>query len=135
MTDANMICLDSTALIEILRGGETGEKILADLGDEPLCTTEVNRYEILRAVHRHGRTKERRAFAALCEHLTILPLSAAASAEAARVYGYLGKAGGRIGDVDCLIAGIMLAHDVSTIMTKNAAHFERIGGMEVLGHD
>ena len=130
-----MICLDSTALIEILRGGAIGEKILTDLGDEPLCTTELNRYEILRGAHRHGKTKERKAFAALCEHLTILPLSAVASAEAARVYGYLVKAGKRIGDLDCLIAGIMLAHAVEKIMTRNTAHFHRINGLEVLGHE
>jgi len=63
--------------------------------------------------------------------IRMLDLTPAASEMAASVNRYLARRGERIGDPDTLIAGTCLDAGLP-ILTRNARHFERVPGLEVL---
>ena len=50
------------------------------------------------------------------------------------LYWKLIQKGQRIGEVDALIAAIYLTNGVTTILTKNKKHFDRVPGLKVLSY-
>ncbi len=128
-----MEVLDSTALIDLLRGeNEVLKKI--DL-DRPYATTQINMYELIAGFYRRkvGSRKFAQAMA-LFKNIRILSLNDFGIIRAAEISASLWEKGLATSDSDCLIAGIMLSHNVSTIITKNTKHFSRITGLKVEGY-
>lgn len=125
--------LDTTFLIDLLRGDPSAKLLAKEIGPNHL-TTQVNLYELLCGFYSTphqdiGPIMERAQN--LLNELTLLPLTEQASHEAARITGYLFKKGQPIEDTDCLSAAIFLNNDCTTIVTRNTQHFKRIPGLKV----
>ena len=125
-----MKVLDSTFLIDLLHG-DTATKKIASSG-EILLTTQINMFEVLTGIFYHHNPKEEVLKAMeLFENMRMLKLDENGIVNAARINADLTKNGLKIEDNDCLIAGITLAHNIETIITRNKKHFSRINGLKV----
>jgi len=117
-----MILLDTTFLIDLLRKRENAIKKAVELsGKNRLATTYVNIYELLLGVYSvEGIDYEKKLQDAerLLEKLEILILEKQSAIISAKIGGALSLEGQMIGDVDNMIAGIALANNISTIVTR-----------------
>jgi len=133
-----MILLDTTFLIDLLRKRENAIKKAVELsGKNRLATTYVNIYELLLGVYSvEGIDYEKKLQDAerLLEKLEILILEKQSAIISAKIGGALSLEGQMIGDVDNMIAGIALANNISTIVTRDKEHFQRIKGIRVEGY-
>jgi tRNA(fMet)-specific endonuclease VapC len=121
-----MIVADSDVLIDFLQGREPAAKrITLELESGQLCTTSVNRFELLAGARSARQTK---LIGQLLAALPCLPLDADGADRAAEVRRTLEKRGQGIGMGDSLIAGIALSKQAS-LMTRNQRHFERVPGL------
>lgn len=81
-----MIGLDTPLLLAVLRGGETGRKLLRELGDEELVTTELNLLELDVLARRDpsaGRERRLAGIQRLRQRLTVVPVDMVATQTAA----------------------------------------------------
>ena len=125
-----MKVLDSTFLIDILRKREETEEILNS--NDELFTTQINMYEIIEGFFSETiSTRNKVVIRELFESIKVLPLNDMSIIKAAEIHATLSKQGDMVDYLDCLIAGIALANNISTIVTKNVKHFERIDGIKV----
>jgi len=112
-----MHLLDTSVLIDVLRGSPTATRWLASLEEVPLCS-EVTRAEVLRGV----RSAERARTDRLLEALRWAPVDATISRRA----GELGRAHRRshraLGVADLLIAATALTHGAE-LATGNVRHY------------
>lgn len=130
-----MIFLDTTVLIDLLKGEEKATRFVEELPKtESLCTGTVNIYEIMKGVYslKGNQKKYLDAVETMAANLKVLPLGRNAAGEAAKAYAGLKERGELVGEADCLIAGICIANKISRIATRNSKHFKRIGGLMVL---
>jgi tRNA(fMet)-specific endonuclease VapC len=97
-----------------------------------LAVSAVTVYELLQG-SRTSMERLERAHAFLTS-ATVLDLTQDAAEMAAAVNRELERRGERIGGPDTLIAGICLDAGLP-LLTRNARHFERVPGLEVLGLD
>ncbi len=78
--------LDTPVLLDLLHGHPAARRLLEESGDEELCTTEINLFEleaIARAERRHGRERRLAALDRLRHKLTVLPIDERAAHVAA----------------------------------------------------
>ena len=68
-----------------------------------------------------------------CKEVTVLPLDVESAVIAAKIDAGLIEAGNVIGFADLLIAAIAQCHG-EALVTRNAKHFRRIPGLEVIGY-
>jgi len=125
-----MKLLDTTFLIDLLRGKKETEKIFR--GNELLLTTQINMYEVIRGLFLRNVSSARFVeVMELFETTRVLPLDDGAVLRSAEISAGLIKNGETVADADCLIAGIALSKGVTAIVTKDAADFSRIEGLSV----
>ncbi len=132
-----MIFLDTTVLVDILAGESKAVELTRKLSKESdLYTSTVNIYEIMKGIYsRRGNTKKYTdALETLMANIYILPLNHPASVESAKIYGELREKGEFIDEPDYLIAGICRSNNVRKIVTRNAKHFRKIRGLEVIAY-
>lgn len=126
--------VDTSFLIDILRGHEPALKELARLEQRPeaLHIPTVTLFELYRGLARSSDSigEEERIEEVLGSRPT-LPLSPEAARKGGREDGDLAKEGSPIDPEDAMIAGIALAHGMP-VVTANADHFERVEGLNVL---
>jgi len=119
---------DSDVLIDYLSGRNPGAGAVGrhlEMGS--LCTTAINRFEILSGVRNR---KEATSVGKLLKALKTLPLNEAAADQAADVRRTLARNGIGIGMADSLIAGIAVLHK-GKLLTRNRRHFERVPGLSL----
>lgn len=63
--------------------------------------------------------------------MMVLPFDRRAALKAGEISGKLSREGKKIGETDCLIAGVALANGITKIITENKEHFEKIPGLRV----
>ena len=125
-----MKILDSTFLIDLLRGDKSTLKIIQK--KENFLTTQINMYEVIRGLFmRNMSPKKLLDGMTLFEEIRVLPLDDSAVVKSAEISAELIKKGKTLADCDCLIAGIALSKGVSTIVTRNTNDFKRIKGIKV----
>lgn len=128
-----MKCLDTTFLIDFLRGDSSIEH--ADSLQTDFCTTAMNVFEVLVGVHKVKdelkRMKEQKAAEALFCDLVVLPFDQRGAEKSAEFCGTLIRNGEQIQYQDCVTAGVALLHGVDTIITKDKNHFKRISKIKV----
>jgi len=128
-----MRLVDTTFLIDLLKqapGVDAKALLLQKEGE--LFTTEINVYEVFYGVYAGDDVADDLEIVRrLIDAFTVLPLARRASLKAAEIAGVLHKRGQNIGDSDILTAGIALANGISTIVTRNIRHFERVPGLTV----
>lgn len=128
--------LDSTILIDFLRGNETAVNTIRTLESTVLYTTEVNVFEIVTGTYAEKSNKHvhLEKFFALLSKIVVLPLDRKSSLKAGEIAGKLITEGKQIQETDCLIAGIALANGITQILTANKNHFERIPELRVISY-
>ena len=126
-----MICLDSTFLIDILRGKEIALNKFNELKEEKLVTTQINVYEILKGVYGKSE-KANNSAKSLLLSLIHLDLNFDDAKYSAKIANRLENIGKKIGEMDSLIAGIMLSNNCNKIITRNSKHFSIIKELDVI---
>ncbi|HLD57788.1 MAG TPA: type II toxin-antitoxin system VapC family toxin [archaeon] len=134
-----MILLDTTFLIDLLRGKENVKAKFESLSHLTVFTTRINVFEVLVGIFSLKRDeqfidKQVNAAFALFDLLNILELDESSTMKSAHIAAKLNKDGLPIGSTDCLIAGVALANGINTIISRNTIHFERIEGLKVVGY-
>lgn len=125
-----MKVLDSTLLVDLLRGDKGAEELVKQ--NEFLLTTQINMFEVIRGLFYRNASAQKFAHAMeMFENIRMLPLDDNGIIKAADISSKLRKEGKAIEDNDCLIAGITLSKGITTIVTKNVKDFEKIKGLEV----
>ena len=130
-----MILLDTSFLIDLLRQRKNAiNKAVELVNRDKLATTYVNIYELLIGVYskkdaNYGEMLK--TIENLTEKIDILALDKDSTIKSAKIGGELMLKGQIIGDTDNMIAGIMLANGINTIITRDKEHFERIKGIKV----
>lgn len=127
---------DSTFLIDLLRGDLSAVRFVQEVTSTPICTSEINVFELIVGAY-YGdwdTAKHLEKVFALLGKMTVLPLDRKATIKAGILAGMLSKEGKKIGEIDCLIAGVALAHGMTRIITKNKEHFSRIPELTIVSY-
>ena len=125
-----MKLLDTTFLIDLLRGKKETEKIFR--GNEQLFTTNINMYEVIRGLFlRNVSSITFLDTLELFETIGVLSMDDNGIVKAAEISAGLIKKGEMLADCDCLIAGIAFSKGVTTIVTTNDKDFNRISGLNI----
>lgn len=90
----------------------------------------VTYYEIVSGFKHRDAHKQFATFLAFVEDCTILPVTERSATHSSEWYAKLRSAGTPVDDMDLLIAGIALEHDM-TLATHNVRHFGRIEGLTI----
>lgn len=128
--------LDTTILIDFVRGKERAGDMLRSVDLALVYTTEVNVFELMMGLYltKKNAPEQLEKISALLSKITVLPLDRKSSLKAGEICGTLISQGKEIQETDCLIAGIALAHGVTSIVTANKNHFERISQLRVVSY-
>ena len=110
-----MIVLDTSALIDLFRGGEVIRGVLG--GD--LATTVVNYYEIFVGIRRYRSKKEEKFFPRFFSEIKILDFDLAAAERSSEIMTSLITLGISVNAFDILISGIAVANESETLITKD----------------
>jgi len=132
--EASTICLDTSVLIDNLRGREQTVEFIKRFEEAgtTLSTTTINSFELYYGAYRsRRREKNLGATKALLTRLVVLDLTDESSKEAGRILALLEGKGDLIGFRDVLIAAIAITARV-TLATRDIEHFSRVPELEVL---
>ncbi len=126
-----MKVLDSAAVIDIFNENVSEETARFMLEDSVI--TDHVLYEMLQGtiLAKNYSEQKKVRFFDFCNSISSLPFTKEAARKSAQISAHLQAKGQEIEDVDCLIAGTALANNVTTIITRNKKHFERIPGLKV----
>jgi tRNA(fMet)-specific endonuclease VapC len=126
-----VFALDTNALIHALKGAGRVKERLARVSPVDIAVPAVVAYEIeFGTLHSRSPGKRRRDLQRLLSILTILPFDERAADRSARLRFDLETAGEKIGPLDTLIAGTVLAHG-ATLVTNNTREFSRVPGLQI----
>jgi tRNA(fMet)-specific endonuclease VapC len=108
------------------------EKILEIIDrDEPICTTVINIYEILKGFKWKNNKKKESQFKEFLEDVVIFTIDNDVISIASDLYASLRKNGKTIGDADILIAAIVIKNN-GILVSNNIKHYEDIGGLALV---
>lgn len=88
-------------------------------------------YEILSGLKHRDALKQLDMFCEFVKNNKILPLTEKSVEISSDIYAALRKTGNQLDDIDILIAGVALAHDL-VLVTHNVHHFNRIEDLEII---
>ena len=128
-----MAILETTILIDNLRGRKTAGDILTELEirSEPLLVAAPSVMELWEGALEYGApAREQARVEEFLSNMPVLPLDAAAAKRTAELLFELARKGEPIETEDAMIAGIALCNG-QTVITRDA-HFARIPGLRVL---
>ncbi|MEK6950444.1 MAG: type II toxin-antitoxin system VapC family toxin [Nanoarchaeota archaeon] len=127
---------DTTLLVDFLRGEKRAVEFIEKRQWLPLFTSEINAFELIDGVYASGAAIPTRLekVLALLSKMVVLPFDRKSALKAGLVSGTLAREGKKIGETDCLIAGVALANGLQEIVTENKSHFERIKGLKVVSY-
>ena len=128
--------LDTTFLVDILREEPSAVALLRNTKTTEFSTSELNVFELLYGAHCEAEHPEKRigGILTLLSTINVLPLDRAGTMMGAIIAGTLHKKGKTIDSADCLIAGIAQSRGITTIITRNTKHFERVPGINVISY-
>lgn len=128
-----MVCLETDFLIALIRKDKDAlaklEKTLA-VG-ERITTTPLNASELFKGAYLSEKVAENLiAITGILERLELLEFSYNAAKYYGKIYSELKARGALIGDIDILVASIVLANE-GKLLTRNVKHYERVAGLEL----
>lgn len=130
-----MKCVDSTFLVDLLRGRETAVIEAAKLEEEgKIVASQISVFELLYGVHKQKHINHRRRakqLEKLFARLILLDFDYKAASLAGKLLGELARKGKIIDVLDLLIASTILANGYNVIVSKNRKHFGRVKGLKV----
>jgi len=122
-------CLETSFLIDFLRGKEQAVEKYKEMRKAELVTTSIVAWEILRGPKLAGRVKEYKDALKLLEGLTVLPFTLLSSIIAANIEFELRKRGKEVNLVDVLIAAVTIENK-SKLVTKDES-YKNIEDLEI----
>ncbi len=131
------ILLDTTFLIDFLKGHRGAILFYSQHSREELFITEINAFEVITGAYARKQFSEDYLNKAhgLIQACTVIDLRRTGVIEAAKIHATLARKGLQIQSTDSLIAGIALSHGVRTIVTANITHFGRIPEIKVVTYE
>lgn len=127
--------LDTSAIIDILRGKDSVKKFISDHLDSTFSTSCICEAEIAEGVYREEKgniqIRQKQMKQLFASFHQVLPFNSAQANIAGRIRAELGKAGIMIDDLDILIAAAAI-YLQAAIITKNPKHFTRIKNLQVI---
>lgn len=97
---------------------------------ERISLSIITYYEIVSGLMHRDAHKQLSSFMAFAEQNKVIGLEQNVADAAATLYAELRKSGQPIDDIDLLIAGTALSHEL-VLVTHNRKHFDRITGLEI----
>lgn len=130
-----MKIVDTTFLVDLSRNEQNAVNKSLELDKEhKIFCAEVSIYEMILGVYAVkgiDHNEKLQKLETMFSKFNLLPLDHASAIKAGQIAGTLAAEGKTISDTDCMIAGIALSNGISTIITRNRKHFERIKGLTV----
>lgn len=125
--------LDSTFLVDVLRGSASVEELLEKLdASGPPFVSAVTVMELYEGIQlADAEQAEREMVERVLEGLTEIPFDRGMAMRAGRINARLVEAGEPIDETDVMIAATALEHD-QPVVTRNERHFERVDGVTVV---
>ena len=127
-----MFCLETTFLIDLLKGKKDAINVYLKIRDSKLYTTSISAWELLRGPKLVGKEEEFKVAVEMLENLEILPFSFKSAQIAVEIEDSLRKKGMEINLIDVLIAAIAIEHNLK-LVTRDE-HFSRIDGLEAINY-
>ncbi len=130
-----MVCLETSFLVNYLRGDEKARLILQEFekNGEILTIASPSIIELISGAELEEIKKEKEEIIKLLSSLIILPLDKESAILAGEIEASLISSGQVIGIADIMIAAIAKRNG-ERLITRNVKHFERIQGLEVEGY-
>lgn len=125
--------LDSTFLVDVLRGDEAVTDRLASVDDAGVpFVSAVTVMELAEGIRlADASADERAAVEDLLEKVNEVPFDRSCAFEAGRLNAALVRTGEPIDETDVMIAATALVHEFP-VVTRNRDHFDRIDDLEVV---
>ena len=131
-----MVCLDTTFIIDVLRGNEVAKKKkeeIDEIGELNYTPTPVI-VELIAGAHLKGKKeKEIEEIKRFLSTTFALPLDFECAVKAGEIVSELMQKGILIGVEDAMIAAISIQNN-EALVTRNLKHFEKIPGLKVEGY-
>ena len=124
--------LDSSLIIDVLRGQPAAIRHLSEIKDEDqnnIYICSVVYYEVVRGFRDETSKNKIEMFNKLYDNTKHLSLDEKSANKAVDIYRKLASKGLNIGDNDIYIAAISIVNDC-TLVTANTRHFERVEGLK-----
>ena len=127
--------LDSTFLIDVLRGADSVEDLISDLDASGAAfVSAVTTMELFEGIHLADPTeREQAAVETLLTDVNELPFDRECAMRAGRISADLTSAGTSVDVADVMIGATALVHE-RPVVTRNVDHFDRIEGIEVISY-
>jgi tRNA(fMet)-specific endonuclease VapC len=111
-----LIILDTSALIDLFRGGNDIRKIV---DDDDVASTAISYQEIYVGIKRNKAKAEERFFTRFFSDTRILDLDRASAEKSSEIMSRLLALGISVNAFDVLIAGIAVANGAETLITRD----------------
>ncbi|MEK6928114.1 MAG: PIN domain-containing protein [Nanoarchaeota archaeon] len=128
-----MVCLDTSFIVDILRGNKEVTSILSKFDNLNISKSIPSPVlsEIFQGMHLSKDLKqEQDKIMQLMNSLEILSLTQESSILAGKISSNLLNSGQDIGLVDCMIAAIAITNN-ETLITRNLKHFGKIENLKI----
>ncbi len=124
--------LDTTAIIDLLRGNQAIIKKISELQDRnvPLSLTSISVFEIWQGTAGINDKGKLNKIHFLLDSLGTFLLDIPAAKEAGFIHALLKEQGMTIDPEDSMIAGIA-SYNKESVLTRNTKHFQRIDNLAV----
>ncbi|MBI4014493.1 MAG: type II toxin-antitoxin system VapC family toxin [Candidatus Aenigmarchaeota archaeon] len=119
-----MFILDTSALLEVIRGRVPGTEVQKIVGNQSYITTSFTQHEILVGMKPHEMQK----IGELFNDADVLAFDSESSVISARIFRELRQSGSLVNVVDVFIAAICMVND-GTLITLDKS-FRRIHGLK-----
>ena len=127
-----MIFIDTDIISYYFKGNDkvTTNLTKAFKSEEPVATTIINVYEILKGLKYKNSKKKIKLFEKLLNHILVFSLDNKVILEAADIYSHLRKKGKSIGDADILIPAIVIKNN-GMLISNNTKHYDDIPNLNL----
>lgn len=128
-----MVCLDTSFIIDVLRGDQKAKKTTDDLiaikDTTSIATPTLMELQTSLTLNSRG-VREHHLIDKIIASSVILPLDSKSAVRAGEIEAQLILSGEMIPPVDIMIAAIALQNK-EAVLTRNVKHFERVAELEV----
>lgn len=126
-----MYCLDSSAVIDWMKGDVRIKSLLNKFGSVPIFVSTITLCELFKGAHLSNDVEKNLIIVnKIFDYFDILELDNSAAKIYGERYAELKKIGKLTQDFDLLIASICISHS-KVLVTKNKKHFENIKGLKI----
>ena len=128
-----MVCLETDFLIDLIRKKEQAISKLEELTskNENLSITPVSLTEIFVGAFKSKKQENVEIVEKIASTLDLLDYDFFAARQAGETLAFLEEKGQKIGDLDIIIAAIVIRHQ-EKLLTRNIKHFKQIKALELV---